>query len=217
MERDRVTILDEGMSPSRLVIQAEPGRVPAMTGRFRQKQRWGAPTQNNRAGEQPVIPKQGSGSTATTQNDDGGGDKVETASTPDLNRQQCMHTEGSEDEEGRGPDIARPSALDPVLRQRLLRKHHVEVNRDDVVFDISTESVVSLFSLRTSLNTGFGLGTHRLQVNPGYCVIGVTKQLVKVVRVDSWTEVDWLNYVGAWLQASEWSEHKSRHHPYLIR
>lgn len=181
------------MSSSRLVIQAG-----AMIGGFRQKQRWGPPTQNNRAGEQPVIPKQGSGSTATTQNDDGGGDKVETESTPDLTRQQSIYSERSEEDEGGEPDVARPSALDPILRHMLVREYHVEVNRDDIVWQMSTQKG-RFRTLLDSLDTGFGPGTYRLQVNLGHYVIGVTKQHVKVVCVDSWTEDDWLNYVGAWL------------------
>jgi hypothetical protein len=207
------------MSQSRTVMQAEPGRVPTMTHTFRQKQRGEAPTLNSRTGEQSAIPEQGSESGTITQNDDddGGGDKVETESTPDLTRQQCIHSERNEEEEGVEPDTARPSALDPVFRQSLLRKHHVEVNRDDLLFEISTRGGVSLHRLLRALDNGFGPITYGLNFIPRSCIIRVTKQLVKVVGVDSWTEDDWLNYVGAWLQACEWSEHKSSDHPYLIR
>lgn len=200
MERDRVTILDEGMSQSRLVMEAKP--YSDGTGRFvrwfhEERSEW-ISTHNSRAGEQPTTSKLGSGSTATTQNDDGGGDKVETESTPDLTRQQSIQSEETEDHEGRGPDVARPSALDPILRHMLVREYHVEVNRDDIVWQMSTRKG-RFHTLLDSLDTGFGPGTYRLQVNPRHYVIGVTKQLVKVVCVDSWTEDDWLNYVGVWL------------------
>ncbi|KAF4473099.1 hypothetical protein FAGAP_13468 [Fusarium agapanthi] len=135
-----------------------------MTHGFRKKQRWGPPTHNSRAGEQPTTPKRSGESGANTQNnDDGGGGEVETKSTPDLTRQQSIHSERCEEDEGGEPDVARPSALDPILRHMVVREYYVEVNRDDIVWQMSTRKG-RFHTLLELLDIGFGPGTYRLQL-----------------------------------------------------
>lgn len=209
MERDRVTILDEGMSQSRLVMEAKPysdgtGRFVRFVRWFHDEQSEWISTHNDVTGEQWIDVEQGDVSGTNPGKPDKGG--IATESTPDPLGQGAFSIQAEESEVERSGEStqARPSAsVDPVERDRIMRSFSVDISLYFIRFLVHTK-LGSVKQLLAWLESRYDPGSYSVQIRTNMYHVEVRRHDNHSRR--TWSDQQWIDELVTWLVTLE-AEH----------